>query len=613
MPIESITCKNFTPTVSISDCSLLGSIGYMEGKKKSFLLQCQGHISNKPYQTHGYVAIVGLCNPSKNSTSILTQSMECKNQIGHIVWQENGDFVVWNKENSIENEKIIIDLDETAYKKLCANSYDIYMAYAQDDATYLCHSVTPVKFDIQSNTFPDYTAYKLEALSYGTQQVSCGTDWLLKGSITPNSFPKHAKMGFILVNEKSNASPYDMVHKVLASGEAWPTTPTLFSDCIIVPGNLRAVDHIIEGHLLSEQLPIKKGKFKIFCYLMYDCYYYISQMEYVYTDANTNTAHTACPPPEITFTGETYHLALSDLIIYLKLVSASPPVVNLSDFKIQCFVNNETTSLPTDVEVCLLFLQKGSIWRTNKIENLYKGLVHTCSNMSDDASLCLVANGCKQLTPVCSNFFRKNFDYECFICLFSKKDKRLIFYTERQEANIKIEEVKVEKPIPILEEKTVPTSVQKPIDIKIGIKTPGQLYIEKNQDGTLQKLIFTCPEVSVFNSSGVNCEGFIMAQNEPLSNIDRNKQLISKFLKNNNDSIHEEEYLVFKKSASDSISTYIKDLYPKTTWMQKNQNQLSIIYWIQYADGNIVFSEHNPLSVEETLSAPENKGWFNWW
>lgn len=277
VPIASISDESLAQKVSISDCNLLGSISCIEGKKKSFLLQCQGYVSNMTDQKQGYVAIVGLTGGTLDSQNpILTNSVSYKQQMGNLVWQENGDFILWNKANRFGNEKIIVDLDEAAYQKLRYNTYHIYMVYTQADTADICHSSTPIKLTIQDDTLPDYTTLKLKAVSYGTQQTDRNINWLLKGSIATGSCPKNAKFGFILAKEGNKLTPYDMVHKVLASGEVWPIASTLLNNCIVVPGSLRTSDHVIEGHLLSEQLPIKSGKHKVFCYLSCDNHYYIS-------------------------------------------------------------------------------------------------------------------------------------------------------------------------------------------------------------------------------------------------------------------------------------------------------------------------------------------------
>ncbi|WP_339044374.1 hypothetical protein [Cardinium endosymbiont of Tipula unca] len=592
VPIASISDKSFVQKVSIADCNLLGSIGCMEGNKKSFLLYCKGYISNKTDQNKGYVAIVGIADGTLDSrNSILTNSVACKDQIGNLVWEENGNFVLWNNANIYGNENIIIDLDEAAYQKLRSKTYHMYMAYAQDDTAYVCHSATPIKLTIQDNTLIDHTTLKLQATTYGTQRTDRGIDWLLKGSMAAGSCPENAKLGFILVKEGSKQTPYDMVRKVLASGEAWPTTSTLLNDCIVVPGSLRTSDHVIEGHLLSEQLPIKSGQYKIFCYLSRDNQHHISQMEYILPNTSANSSSAACPPPSITFTGKNYNLKLLDLSICRKQVSGGSTTIQFSDFKIQYTIDHQAVSLPDNLEACLLFLQKGSIWRTAKVEALYKELhaTNNVSSMTDDATLCLVTNGCKQLEPSCRDFFSTRSDYEFFICLFSKENNKLIYYTERQEVR-------------------TTSSVETPEQeaLTLTITEPAQLVLTKNSTGATVKVTFTSPTVSL-SGSGVVHEGFLMAKNDSLldNDLNENKQLVTKHIKSREmESMHEPHCLIFKKAAL-NISTRIKDLYndPNATWICNNQ--LAVIYWVQCTDGSIAFSKPSALSYKEEKEEKE--------
>lgn len=319
-------------------------------------------------------------------------------------------------------------------------------------------------------------------------------------------------------------------------------------------------------------------------------------MEYILPGSSANASTTACPPPSITFTGKEYNLKLLDLSICREQASGGIPDIKFSDFKIQYSIDNQIVSLPSNLEACLLFLQKGCIWRTAKVEALYKELhtTNTVSSMTDDASLCLVVNGCKQLASSCRDFFCKESDYEFFICLFSKENNALVYYTERQEMGIKTRDVQIpEQEL-----------------LKLEIMDPAQLVLIKN-NGSTAKVAFTSPTVSLSGSGVVN-EGFLMAQNTSLLDNygSKNKKLVSKYITNGGmEPMHEGDCLVFKKETP-HINTCIKDIYntnPNATWICCD-NQLAIIYWAQCTDGSIVLSKPSVLSCKEVSSSMKDGG-----
>ncbi|TSJ80874.1 hypothetical protein [Cardinium endosymbiont of Dermatophagoides farinae] len=277
-------------------------------------------------------------------------------------------------------------------------------------------------------SLPDWKGIGLGAVEYGQKQVDDDTAFVLKGRIN-KSFAKDGNdVGFILVKEGVNL--YHSIQKVIASENGWSTVTTSFSsEMVIVPAKLRNIAPYIIADLSPKE--VQKGKYKILYYVIENTHYYLSQMEQLLSDVTTSSISGESIAPSITFDGSSHGLKVLDLKLIRERVPGQDQTVKiLENSKIEYSVNDQIQQLP-NLQSALLFIQKGTIWRTTVIESLFKELQKSNGNASitNDGTIALISDLSKPLGQSGIDFFNRAADYEYFACLFSKENNRLMFYT----------------------------------------------------------------------------------------------------------------------------------------------------------------------------------------
>lgn len=594
------------PTLALDSCRGLGSISCMGGAKTHFLVQYKGRIANIDPQVEGQLAFIGLADGAALSTkvsSIIKSTIDAKDQVEKLLWQAEGDFIYWHKLAKVGTgtKEWIISVEEDVYKKLTSNKYAMHMLYIQHGASVQDYaaSTTPVQMDATDTDqlLPNYQNINLEAISPIEEQTSNGTSWFLKGKIADAYVKEDAKIGFILVRDTVN--PYHLVQQVIASEDGWPTLTTLFNDeMIIVPGTLREMDPSIVGDLSNSETPIQGGNFKIFCYLIQNQHYYLSQMEHIMADVTENSLSQESVPPSITFTGDNHSLKVLDLSILREKVSGQVQNVTFADFKVEYFVNDQAASLPAHLKTSLLFLQKGIIWRTATIESLFKTLDGSNRNatVTDDGTMCLVADANRPLDKSCIDFFSRAADYEYFAYLFSTETHKLTFCTQKEA--ITIEERQKAEPPQEDASNSNQLSVQA-IHITLGneeanitLHTP---LFSKNY------ATYTLPTVRLgqLDKNELNHRGFLIAKAEALNNtkMDDHSPVIDEFIKNkindkNKEISYDNKFLIFQEDLTQTKQ--FRELLYTVYKDKQNYQSLVISYWAQYKD-KIIWS--NPVSI----------------
>ena len=431
------TLAHKTPILSLSSCKELGSISCMGGAKTDFLVQCKGTISNIDLPLKGQLAFIGIVDgakPPNKASAIVKSAIDAKDKVETLLWQGEDGFIYWHKPDTGINEWII-KIQEQDYKKLMSKTYAVHMVYLPNGASpqdYII-STNSVQMNAKSKDewLPNYKNIGLEAMYPIEEQINNTTGWFLKGKIQNAYLKDDTKMGFILLRESIN--PYPLVQQIIASEDGWPTVPTPFNDeMAIIPGTLREMDGAIVFTLLSDHAPIQGGKFKIICYWIQNQHCYLSQMEHIISDGRSKSYSSA--PPTILFRDDGHNLKVFNVSLCSEQISKRRQAVTLSDFKIEYAVNGQVTSLPPYLKQSLLFLQKGTLWRTATIESLFKKLdaSNQKAGISDDGTICLVTDSGKLLDQSCINFFNRAADYEYFVCLFSKENAKLTFCTQKE-------------------------------------------------------------------------------------------------------------------------------------------------------------------------------------
>ncbi|HLP35160.1 MAG TPA: hypothetical protein VK133_04200 [Amoebophilaceae bacterium] len=419
----SIQCSSETQ-ITLQSSEFLGSISCLEGTQTSFLVRCTGWVSN-PKGT-GAVGVIGI--PADAALeAVLEHARKVNSKRGEPLWRD-GCFVFWQKGNAHRGTNgIAFPVEEFDRQRLTTRDYTLYMVYTE--GTNIIHDPTGLKLTIpQRDKLLDYKALQLRATGYGIKQVEHGVEWLLKGSVAkqatlpvdPNAF------GFLLARgTREGGDPCKLMEKIVGSGEPWPTKSALLNDCLIVPGSVRKVDHALEGHLSSNNLALKEGTFSLFCYVKQGANWYISQMEHVLPC--TADGRLSPQPPTLALQETGYKVAPLQPEVCCTSLSGRIQSV-------QWINHTPASALPADIQPCILFLRKGTLWRTAKLETLFAQLRTSNDNVyvNNEHTLCLTTDESKTLDPPCYTFFNDSHDFKCFRCLFSKKEGKLKYYTEKQ-------------------------------------------------------------------------------------------------------------------------------------------------------------------------------------
>ncbi|MGI2257693.1 hypothetical protein ACRRVD_04165 [Candidatus Cardinium hertigii] len=601
---QDYTLARKPPVLSLSSCKELGSISCMEGAKTDFLVQCKGTISNIDLPLKGQLAFIGIVDgakPLNKASAIVKSAIDAKDKIETLLWQGEDGFIYWHKADTDINESII-KIKEEDYKKLISKKYAVHMLYLPNSASPKDYIISnnSVQIDIKGKDalLPNYQNIGLEAMYPIEEQINNATDWFLKGKIQNAYLKDDAKMGFILVREPIN--PYPLVQKVIASKDGWPTAPTSFNDeMIIIPGTLREIDPAIVGTLLSNHAPIQGGKFKIICYWIQNQHCYLSQMEHIISDGTSKSYSSA--PPTILFTDDGHNLKVSNVSLCSEQVSEGRQAVTLSDFKIEYVVNNEVTPLPAHLKPSLLFLQKGTLWRTATIESLFKKLdaSNQKAGISDDGTICLVTDSGKLLNQSCINFFSRAADYEYFVCLFSKENHKLTFCTQKEKITIE----KKEKPQP--PKKDIPES-HGPIHITLDNKNAHiTLGIYRWWPLLSSYVDYSLPKVTLVPSqldkNNLADRGFLITKAKKLnaSKMDDYSCVINKFIENkskNGSVFYKNTFLIFQEKLNPEMKQeLINNMYNAYEKESAGKQTLKISYWAK-CENKIVWS--NPVSIE---------------
>ncbi|WP_419241229.1 hypothetical protein [Cardinium endosymbiont of Nabis limbatus] len=443
------------PALSIlsSELKLQASLSCKEGAEKFFLFPCKTEVSN--IDVDGNIAFIGVPAGVDAQSSFESAIKENSVKDKPIQLCDNGCFIYWTNLDNVRTGKGIIRLDEKIYNLLASSDkYDMHMAYLPEGASAkdAVFSVQSCKIDTKENDLLilPWENVGLKAVERIKKQVDNGTAYFLKGTASNTdllSDETNTKMGFILVEQEKLSNIYDWVQTVITSENGWPTEAMQFSEGIIVPGKFRTTAPHIVADLSPQDQPIQKGKYTMLCYLIQDNqHYYLSQMEHVMGDA---TEETPSKPPTIEFDGSTHGLQVVDLKLVRDKTSDQVKSVKFSEgAKIEYSVNGQVEALPANLQSALLFVPKGTIWRTSILESLFKALQESDGNASitDDRSILLIADPNKPLDPSFTDFFNGT-DYQYFACLFSKENNKLHFYTQKEVLSIE-DKVAINKPQP---------------------------------------------------------------------------------------------------------------------------------------------------------------------
>ena len=593
------TLPSKPPVLSLSSCRELGSISCMGGAKTDFLVQYKGTISNIELPLKGQLAFIGIVDGAKSpnkASAIVKSGINAKDNVETLLWQGEDSFIYWHKPDIGINEWII-KIKEQDYKKLMSKPYAVHMVYLPNGASPQDYIISTNSLQINTKgkdeALPNYQNIGLEAMYPIEEQINNTTGWFLKGKIENAYLKDGAKMGFILVREPIN--PYPLVQQVIASEDGWPTVPTAFNDeMVIIPGKLRAIDPPIVGELLSSQVPIQGGKFKIICYWIQNQHCYLSQMEHIICRSKSYSS------PTILFTDDGHHLKVSNVNLCSEQVSEGRQEITLSDFKIEYSVNGRATSLPPYLKRSLLFLQKGTLWRTATIESLFKKLdaSNQKAGISDDGTICLVTHPGKLLDQSCIDFFSGAADYEYFVCLFSKENHKLTFCTQKEKITIQ----KKEKP-ELLEKYILESN--RPIDITLDNKNAYITLTKSDWWNPLSKsyIEYMLPNVtfSQLDKNNLADRGFLITKSEKPngSKMDDYSSVIDKFIENKskNESVsYDGTFLIFQDELTDKMEQKLtNNMYDAYKNESAGNQTLEISYWAKY-ENKIVCS--SPVSIQ---------------
>lgn len=569
--LSSIQASSSTQ-VTLQSSHLLGSISCLEGTQTAFLVQCTGLVSNPNAQ--GAVGIIGIPAGTALQPDVLEQARRVNQKRGKLLWQD-GCFVFWQRGNTQGKNSISFALEESNDQQLATRNYIIYMVHTEG-ASNIIHAPTGIKLTIPQRSWPlDYNALQLRATGYGTKQVQDGVEWLLKGSIAAQATLPDDVFGFFLVRERKN--PYKLMQKIIGSGEPWPIKPTLLNDCLIVPNSMRKKDHALEGHLLSNDLPLKEGSFSLFCYVKQGSGWYISQMEHVLPSmVHGRLSTVATPkPPTLALQGARYKVAPLQPEVCCASLSGRMQSVQWTN-------RTPENTLPADVQPCILFLRQGTIWRTMKLEALFAQLrtanYNVCVN--EEHTLCLTTDESKTLDPNCFAFFDSSHDFQCFTCLFSKQEGKLKYYTEKQ-------------PVSLMH-----TALCAPLTIKL--TGTASLSITSTPE-VATKVQLSTPTVSLSDKQ-VRASGFLLAHRLVVETKyhAQNQACVLQYLKEgHSEALYKDGRLLYTVGAG-NVQNCIATCYQEKLWTVANPlKDLAIVSWAQLQDGSIAFSNVVSVAVEE--------------
>ncbi|MGI2261794.1 hypothetical protein ACRRVA_00485 [Candidatus Cardinium hertigii] len=589
------TLADKPPVLSLSSWRELGSISWIGGAKTDFLVQYKGSISNIELPLKGQLAFIGIdgAKSLNKASAIVKSAIDAKDKVETLLWQGEDSFIYWHKPDTGINEWII-KIQEKDYKKLISKTYAVHMVYLPNGASpqdYII-STNSVQMNTKSKDewLPNYKNIGLEAMYPIEEQINNTTGWFLKGKIQNAYLKNGAKIGFILIRESIN--PYPLVQQVIASEDGWPTVPTAFNnEMVIIPGKLREIDPPIVGELLSSQAPIQGGKFKIICYWIQNQHCYLSQMEHITSDGTSKSY--SSPPSAILFTDDGYDVKISNVSLCSEQVSEGRQAVTLSDFKIEHAMNGQVTSLSSFLKQSLLFLQKGTLWRTATIESLFKKLdaSNQKAGISDDGTICLVTDSGKLLDPSCIDFFSRAADYEYFVCLFSTENQKLTFCTQKETTTIQ----KKEKPQ--LLKKDIPQS-HRPIHITLD-NNDAHITLTKSNWWPLSKsyVNYILPNVTLTPSqsdkNNLVDRGFLIAKGENINDLSSE---IDSFIKTNKGIFYNNKFLIFQEDLTEAMKQKLVDnMYEAYENESGGHQTLKISYWAKYKN-KIVWS--SPVSIK---------------
>ncbi|WP_342265378.1 hypothetical protein [Cardinium endosymbiont of Philonthus spinipes] len=574
---------------SLDAYKALGSLSYEEGKQSSFLLQVKGRISSKNHQLTGQVGFVLLPSSGalKDDSPIMKNAIKVKDQNKKLIPQGEGVFVYWDKIGKITAGTVnhIIRLEEAAYKKLTSKKYQLCMVYAPSGAAGINEVVATIPMDLtgRDSSLPVYRGIGLKALDPTEKQLNDDQGWALKGAIG-ESFKAGAQVGFILV--KDGVNPYGLVQQVIASENKWPTGITSFSgDMIMIPvDKLRDLDPPIIMDFPQNEAPIQGGKFNLHCYWTRNGHYYLSQVE--------DTS-----PPSITFTGSKHSLKVSALKLVREQLSGQVQNVKLSGGAVEYSVNGQAAEIPAGQQPALVVVKDDAVWRSSTLVDLRKKSLESNSNVSitDDRTICLIADVNKPLDQSCIDFFSKGTDYQYFACLFSTDDYKLKFYTQKQQVDIETTEVG----------KTAQPKEESKVDkLKITLDNTGANITVKYKTLVIfgsSGATYTLPKVNLepsdFDTNNIPQRGFLITKNlegGAAPTIANFSDKIQKFIDDSKGVDHDKsnQTVIFREDNQNDLKEILYDAYNSE---KKGKYTLVIGYWAQYKD-QIIWSE--PVSIE---------------
>lgn len=239
-------------------------------------------------------------------------------------------------------------------------------------------------------------------------------------------------------------------------------------------------------------------------------------------------------------------------------------------------------TLPDDLEPCLLFFRKGTTWHKEKLEALFAQLHAAQRNASTDGAhaFCLTTAASQTLDPTCLPFFAPKSELNFFFCLFSKKEKTLKYYTEKQSL--------------------VPTHTERQASFTLQLTGTASLSIADLPAGAEVRL--SLPAVSLSDESKWTQKGFLFARSAALApaNLGPKRSEVAACLatylrEGCKEAVYRKPCLI--GTAAEHLQTCFAACHQKKVWTPEGLNDLAVVGWVQLADGKVAFSNAVPVEV----------------
>ena len=599
VPMRRVVHDSPTVKVDLTVVSFQARVVCSQGNKCVFLIEA--NISDT--KSKGHVGIVGLPAGVQLDHSLLKQAMESKNQAEQLLWK-NKSFIYWQQGYSNGDGKFLFTIDQNDVNKCVASSYNIYMIYVEEGSDRLVHSPSYCLMDISqfdsssSSNYDESMKLTIKEPDSKINEDNPAT-WNLKGSVA-GKLNEGEQVGFILT--KPNLDPCTCVSKVIASDRGWPEKIAFLDDCIVVPGTYETNSKDINGVLEGDKLPIEAQVFHIYCYLKRGSQYYL-------TDAYQS----------IDLKGKPYDLQSLAIEVTCAEALGNITAVNLQG-------NRQLVTIPGEMEACVLFFKKGTIWRTHEIKALYKQMQEkkVRAAMTKDQRLCLVANEVEILDSTCLSFFARNFHYAYFTCLLARSDGMVKCYSKQLELSLRFVSAQnqsanaSQNQTGNASENQTENQTEPPVnnqsvssnhaDLTIG---PAKLSLSI-RDKFITKVDLCAPTVSS-GASGFIYHGFLLANKpaEQLSDQHVREMLnlsmvnvVSSPVVHNQD--QRERVIMYK--VGDTINEQIKNMESLEFYSEDKPVHWSIVYWQQLNDSYIRFSKPAEVKIEVEPEEPPAAG-----